>query len=95
MRAFVAHIDHAGLRRLTPEELIPGDELRRLAHRRASRLGSVVWALLEDGDAEALRADVAAGRHRQACGLLLNRAVELLPISAALPGAFATTAASP
>ena len=86
MRAFIAQIDHAGLRRFTPEDAIPRDELRLLARCGSPGPGTVVWTLLHDGDAEALRAEVAAGRHRDACGLLLNRAVELLSIGAAIPG---------
>jgi hypothetical protein len=86
MRAFVAQVDHTGLWRLTPEDLIPGDELRRMALRRSPRPDSIVWALLEDGDAEALRADLDAGRYGAACGLLLNRAVELISLGAAAPG---------
>ena len=48
--------------------------------------GTLVWALLTDDDAEDLRADVDAGRHAEACGLLLNRAVELISLGAAAFG---------
>ena len=41
--------------------------------------------LLDDGDAESIRSEVAAGHHDAACGLLLNRAIELLSIAAAMP----------
>ena len=39
------------------------------------------------GDAEAVRADVLAGRHRAACGLLLNRAVKLIGLGDATTAA--------
>src|SRR4051812_15559620 len=45
----------------------------------------VVWVLLDPGDAEAIRAEVASGRHWDACGLLLNRALELLSLAEANP----------
>ena len=85
MRAFVCEVDHHGLRRLLPEDLLPAEELRRLARGSAPRPTAVVWALLDEPDAEALRAEVDAGRHHDACGLLLNRAVELLPLGAVVP----------
>jgi hypothetical protein len=40
--------------------------------------------LLDGGDAECIRSELAAGHHGAACGLLLNRAIELLPIAAAM-----------
>lgn len=85
MRAFIGEVDHTGLRRFVAEDSIPRDELRRLARRRAPCAETVVWVLLDDRDAEALRMEVDAGRHRRACGLLLNWAVELIPVSAAVP----------
>ena len=48
---------------------------------------TVAWTLLNDGDAEFIRSEVAAGDHDAACGLFLNRAIELLPIAAAIPEA--------
>ena len=46
---------------------------------------TAVWALLADEDAEAIRADLSAGRPGEACNLLLNRAVELLSLLSVLP----------
>ena len=46
---------------------------------------TAVWALLADEDAEAIRADLSAGRPGEACTLMLNRAVELLPLSSGAP----------
>jgi hypothetical protein len=86
MKAFVGEVDHSGLRRFVPEDAIPRDELGRLARGPMSRPTTVVWALLDDQDAAAVRTEVTAGRHHRACGLLLNAAVELLPITAAIPG---------
>jgi hypothetical protein len=86
MRAFVCEIDHHGLRRLRPEELLPAVEILGLARGPYRRRLSVIWALLEEPDAEDLRAEVEAGRCRDALGLLLNRAVELIHVAAALTG---------
>ena len=85
MRAFVCEVDSSGLRRFTPEDLIPKDELRRLARGLPRRPATLFWTLLADDAADDLRADVGAGRHADACGLLLNRAVELIPLRAAAP----------
>ena len=81
MRAFICEVDHHGLQRFLPERLLPADELARLARGPSS----VVWALLDEAAAEALREDIRAGRHREACGLLLNRAFELVPLGVAAP----------
>jgi hypothetical protein len=86
MRAFVCEIDHHGLHRLLPEELLPNDELRQLARNSAGRPSALVWALVKDPDVEDLRAQVRAGSYGDAFGLLLNRAVEILPLGAAVSG---------
>ena len=83
MRAFVCEVDHHGLRRLVPEDLVPGDAPARYTRKRFACPTTVAWALLDDGDAEAVRAEVLAGRYHTACGLLLNRAVELIGLGAA------------
>ena len=86
MRAFLCEVDHAGLRRLLPEEAILGDvSTLRMWARSARPMMTVVWALLADVDAEAIRVEVAADRPGDAGGLLLNRAVELLTLDAAAP----------
>lgn len=85
MRAFVGVVDSAGLRRLIPEDQIPGDALRRLARGLSLPTRTVVWALLAEGDADDLRAALGAGRHAEACGLLLNRAVELVGLGSVAP----------
>ena len=87
MKAFVCEVDQSGLRRLVPEDLVLGDELGRLARQRASRPTTLVWALLHNHDAEAVQSRVAAGGYADARGLLLNRAVELISLGAAIPAA--------
>src|SRR3954454_23470296 len=82
MRAFVATVDHSGLRRLVPEEAAFLDLPDLDARSGFARLTTVVWALLDPGDAEAIQVEVSAGRHHDACGLLLNWAVELLSLAA-------------
>jgi hypothetical protein len=85
MKAFVCEIDHHGLRRLLPAELLPAEELRRLARVSSGRPPAFFWALVEDPDVEDLRSRVGAHCHGDAIGLLLKRAVEILPLGAALP----------
>jgi hypothetical protein len=86
MKAFVCEVDHAGLRRFLPEDSVPADGLSYYARTRFARPTTVAWALLEDRDAEAIRAEVAAGRTDAARGLLLNRAIELISLASAMPG---------
>ena len=85
MRAFICEVDETGLRRLVSEDVLAGDVARCYTRHRFERPTTVAWTLLDDGDAESIRSEVAAGHHSAACGLLLNRAIELLPIAAAMP----------
>jgi hypothetical protein len=85
MRAFVCEVDHRGLHRFLPEHLLPAEEMARLARVPCRSSSAVIWALLEETDAEVVRTEVGAGHHHDACDLLLNCAVEILPIAAALP----------
>jgi hypothetical protein len=85
MQAFVAVADHSGLRRLVSEDAVPADVLGRYARGQFPRPTTVVWALLDPGDAEAIQAEVGAGRHHDACSLLLIWAVELLSLAAVSP----------
>jgi hypothetical protein len=87
MRAFVCEIDDRGVNQFLPEHFLPADELARLAHLSPQPSSSIVWALLEEPDAEAMRTEVGAGRGRDAYDLLLNCAVEILPIALAVPDA--------
>ena len=84
MRAFICEVDQHGLRRLVPEDLIPGDDLTRYASAPFARPTTVARALLADGDAEDVRAELLAGRPHAACGLLLNRAIELVGLGVAV-----------
>lgn len=86
MKAFVGEIDQTGLRRFIPADLIAGDDLRRLAGGFPRPFVTRVWTLLAEVDADDLRVELDAGRFTEACGLLLNRAVELIPLRAAALG---------
>ena len=70
---------------MLPEEFMPRDLLRHAVTTGRTHSTTAVWALLADEDAEAIRADLSAGRPGEACNLLLNRAVELLPLSSGAP----------
>jgi hypothetical protein len=84
--AFVCEVDHAGLRRLLPEDEVLENVRRHDEQVQLAPPTTLVWALLVNADAEDLRADVDAGRHAETCGLLLNRAVELISLGAAASG---------
>lgn len=86
MRTFLCEVDHAGLRRLLTEEEAPFGVWPQPERAWHARPTTIVWALLAEADAEDLRADLQAGRHAEACGLLLNRALELIALGDAAPG---------
>lgn len=85
MKAFIGEVNSHGLRRIIPEELLPNDALNRYTRTRFARPTSLVRALLEDVDAESLRAEVLSGRYDNACNLLLNLAVELVGLASIVP----------
>ena len=85
MRAYVGQIDRSGLRRFLPEDAVPADLLRQLVREWSSRATTVVWAVVADDDAEALRRELRAGDPADACILLLDRAVEILPLASSAP----------
>jgi hypothetical protein len=85
MKAYVGSVDQDGLRWFLPEDVMPKEILRHCLREWSSRSTTAVWALVADEDAEAIRADLRAGQHRDACNLLLNRAVELLPLTSGSP----------
>jgi hypothetical protein len=85
MRAYAGTVDHSGLRWFLPEEVLPRELLQHAVRAGWTHSTTAVWALLADEDAEAIRADLRAGRPGEACTLLLNRAVELLPLSSGAP----------
>ena len=73
------------MRWFLPEEVIPRDLLRHAVRAGWTHSTTAVWALVADEDAEAIRAALSAGRPGEACNLLLNCAVELLPLSSGAP----------
>ena len=85
MRAYVGAVDHQGLRWFVPEDVIPRDLLPQLVRGWLTRSTTAVWVLVKDEDAEAVRADLIAGNSGTACNLLLNRAIELLPLTSVTP----------
>ena len=85
MRAFVCEVGNQGLHQFVPEHLLSPDELARLAHVPSQPSCTIVWALLKEPDAEAVRTEIGFGRSRDAYDLLLNRTVEILPIAVPVP----------
>jgi len=85
MKAYVGSVDQEGLRWFLPEDVVPNDLLPHDVRRWLTESTTAVWALLDDEDAAAIRADLTTGHHRDACNVLLNRAVELLSLLSALP----------
>ena len=67
------------------EDVLPTGLLRHEVRRRWSESTTAVWALLDDEAAAAIRADLIGGHPRDACNLLLNRAVELLSLRSVVP----------
>jgi hypothetical protein len=84
MKAYVGSVDQAGLRWFLPEDVMK-DLLQHDVRRWLTESTTAVWALLHDEAAEAIRADLISGHHRDACNLLLNRAVKLLSLLSVVP----------
>ena len=85
MKAYVGCIDHSGLWRFLPEDKLPRRVLQELVVRLSSPTTTLVWAVLTANDAEAVCRDLEAGCPGAACNLLLNRAVEILPLGPTEP----------
>jgi len=64
---------------------VPKDLLRQLVQEWSSRTTTVVWAVVAEDNAEAIRRELMADCRWTACNLLLNRAVELLPLVSVVP----------
>ena len=80
MRAYVAQLNaDSELREFVPEDALPNEVLSDLLREWSLPATATVWAVLGDEDAEAVREELAAGRQRDACGVLLDRAVEVRP----------------
>jgi hypothetical protein len=86
MRAYVAQVADSELRQFVAEDAVPEGLLSQLIREWSSSATAAVWAVLGDDDAEAVREELAAGRRGDACGILLDRAVEVRPIVPDLPG---------
>ena len=86
MKAYVAQVAESELRQFVPEDALPEDLLAQLVREWSLPAMATVWAVLDDEDAEAVREELAAGRQREACGVLLDRAVEIRPIVSEVQG---------
>jgi hypothetical protein len=62
-RAYVAQYE---LRQIVRQDVFPEDVVSQLIREGSLQAMSTVWAVL--GDDEAVREQLAAGRHRDACG---------------------------
>ena len=80
MKAYVAQLADSELRQFVPEDALPKDVLSDLIREWSLPERTAVWAVLDDEGADAVREELAAGRQRDACGMLLDRAVEVRPI---------------
>ena len=85
MKAYVGTVDQLKSRWFFPEDVIPRDLLPHFARGWLTRSTTAGWVLVKDEDAEAIRADLSAGDPVHACDLLLNRAIELLPLASVTP----------
>ena len=85
MRAYVGWIDLDGLRQFLAEDAVPSDLLRDLVQEWSSPTTTVVWAVVSEDDAEAIRHELATDGRWPAGNLLLNRAVEIVPLLSVSP----------
>ena len=72
-----AYVGYAGLQSFVAEGVLPDAMLRKLVRGWASATATVVS---DDDGADGIRRDLLADRPDAACGALLNRAVELIPL---------------
>ena len=84
MRAYVGCIDRYGLRRFLLEDAVPRNVLRQLIMEWSSRTTTVVWAILADDSAEAIRRELVRQSCWNAANLLMNENAELLPVFSVL-----------
>jgi hypothetical protein len=80
MRTYVGRADHRGLSGFVAEDAVPADLLGEIVRGWAAGPATVFRAVLDRDAAEAIRAELARCRPDSACGLLLNRAFELVPL---------------
>ena len=84
MRAYVGHVGYAGLQRFVVEDAIPDAVLPELIREWTTATATVVLAVVPDDGAEEIRRKLLAERPDAACAVLLNRAVELIPLRPSL-----------
>jgi hypothetical protein len=77
MKAFLGEVDHFGLRRLVREDTVLRQLLGDSTGPNPREPRTVVRVLLNDRDAEAIRAQVVAGHFELACDELLSRGIDL------------------
>ncbi len=80
MKAYVAQVSQSELRQFVSEDALPDDALADLIRAWSLPAMAAVWAVLGDEDAEVVREALAAGRRRDACGILLDRAIDVRPM---------------
>jgi hypothetical protein len=73
------------LRWFLPEDVMSKSLLQHEVRRWLTESTTAVRALLDDEAVEAIRADLISGHHRDACKLLLNRAVQLRSLRCVVP----------
>lgn len=76
MKAYVGIVDETGLRALLPDE----SSIRPLMM--AGPRSACIWAAVEDDGVREIEAELRSGHRSGALSLLLNQAVELVPIRA-------------
>jgi hypothetical protein len=86
MRAYIAQVRESELRQFVAEDAVPEDVLSQLIREWSLPAATALRAVLGDEDAEAVREELHAGRNHDACGVLLDRAVEVHPIIPDLSG---------
>jgi hypothetical protein len=82
MKAFLGHADHSGLRDFVAEDAVPATLVESLVRGWVAKPAAVFRAIIDEDSADAIRRELARARADAACGLLLNRAVELVPLRA-------------
>ena len=74
MKAYLGIVDDTGLRALLPDE----SSIRPLMM--VGTRSACVWAAIEDDGVREIEAELRSGHPSGALSLLLNRAIELVPI---------------
>ncbi len=80
MKAYVGIVDDTGLRAFLPDE----ESLRCMVTTGPS--SAWVWVAVEDDGVREIEAELRSGHRYEALSLLLNQAVEMVPLATAVPG---------